>query len=85
MGLALRTVAPEHLMDAAVETVKAVMAKAPLSLMLAKRMVDTALDLDHRTGIRMENLAFSMLMSTQDKLEGTTAFLEKRTPQYQGK
>ena len=84
MGLALRTVAPEHLMDAAVETAKAVMAKAPLALMLAKRMVDTALDLDHRTGIRMENLAFSMLMSTQDKLEGTTAFLEKRTPQYQG-
>ena len=71
--------------EAAVETAKTVMTKAPLSLMLAKRMVDAALDLDHRSGIRMENLAFSVLTSTQDKLEGTTAFLEKRPPEYQGK
>ena len=85
MGLALRTAAPEHLMEAAVETAKTVMTKAPLSLMLAKRMVDAALDLDHLSGIRMENLAFSVLTSTQDKLEGTTAFLEKRPPEYQGK
>ena len=76
---------PEELLERAKEVARTIMTKAPLSLMLAKRMVDAALDLDRRNGISMENLAFSLLMGTQDKLEGTSAFLEKRAPDYQGK
>lgn len=84
MGLALKVVEPEALLESAKEVACTVMTKAPLSLKLAKRMVDTALDVDRRTGIAMENLAFSVLMGTQDKLEGTTSFLEKRSPEYKG-
>lgn len=85
MGLALEVAEPEELLEKAKTVAQTVMSKAPLSLMLAKKMVDAALDLDRRNGISMENLAFSLLMGTQDKLEGTSAFLEKRSPSYQGK
>ena len=32
-----------------------------------------------------EMLALSVLCSTEDKLEGVTSFLEKRTPEYKGR
>lgn len=35
--------------------------------------------------MRLENLSQAILMTTQDKNEGTTAFLEKREPKFQGK
>ena len=73
---ALKVVEPEELLPAAREVAETVMAKAPLSLMLAKRMVDGTLDMDRRSGIGMGTLA---------KEEGTAAFLEKRLPRYEGK
>lgn len=85
MGLGFEVVEPEELLESAKKVARTIMTKAPLSLMLAKKMVDAALDLDRRNGISMENLAFSLLMGTQDKLEGTSAFLEKRSPDYHGK
>lgn len=36
-------------------------------------------------GELLEMLALSTLCSTEDKLEGVSSFLEKRTPEYKGK
>ncbi len=33
----------------------------------------------------LEASLFALLSTTEDKREGTTAFLEKRPPQFQGK
>jgi enoyl-CoA hydratase len=40
-------------------------------------------DLD--SGLLIETLAQALCYSSEDKLEGTTAFLEKRKPKFTGK
>ena len=36
-------------------------------------------------GLELESQAFGLLLSTDDSTEGTTAFLEKREPTFEGK
>ena len=43
------------------------------------------MDTDLRTGQVIERLAQTILYSTDDKVEGTLAFLEKRTAQFRGR
>jgi 1,4-dihydroxy-2-naphthoyl-CoA synthase len=42
-------------------------------------------DADQKTGLLLERLAQTLLYSTEDKSEGTAAFLDKRTPEFQGR
>lgn len=83
MGLLMKVVEADQLTAEAEALTKALMAKAPLSLNLAKKLVNTALDVDRNSGLLLENLGFAVLLDTADKLEGIDAFLEKRTPEFQ--
>lgn len=63
-----------------------VMAKnAPLSLVQAKVAINQGVEVNLATGLKIESLAYSALIPTEDRLEGLLAFQEKRTPQYSGK
>ena len=82
MGLVTEVVEPDELLDTARETAQAIMAKGPLAIQLAKTVIRHGFDVDHQTGILLERLAQSVLYSSAEKAEGTTAFLEKRTPDF---
>ncbi|WP_423446449.1 enoyl-CoA hydratase-related protein [Kocuria sp. KSNUG] len=82
MGLVTQVVEPDQLLDTARETAQAIMAKGPLAIQLAKTVIRHGFDVDHQTGILLERLAQSVLYSSAEKAEGTTAFLEKRTPDF---
>ena len=82
MGLVTQVVEPDNLLDTARETAQAIMAKGPLAIQLAKTVIRHGFDVDHQTGILLERLAQSVLYSSAEKAEGTTAFLEKRTPDF---
>ncbi|CAL8899339.1 3-hydroxybutyryl-CoA dehydratase [Kocuria varians] len=82
MGLVTQVVAPTDLLDTARETARAIMSKGPLAVQLAKTVIRHGFDVDHATGILLERLAQSVLYSSAEKTEGTTAFLEKRTPDF---
>ena len=82
MGLVTQVVEPDELLDTARETAQAIMAKGPLAIQLAKTVIRHGFDVDHQTGILLERLAQSVLYSSAEKAEGTTAFLEKRTPDF---
>ncbi|MDN5632053.1 MULTISPECIES: enoyl-CoA hydratase/isomerase family protein [Kocuria] len=84
MGLVTNVVEPEQLLETARETANAIMAKGPLAIQLAKTVVRHGFDVDHQTGILLERLAQSVLYSSAEKAEGTNAFLEKRSPDFQG-
>ena len=57
---------------------------APLSLVQAKVAINQGVEVDLATGLKIESLAYSALIPTEDRLEGLLAFQEKRAPQYSG-
>ncbi|QDQ00306.1 enoyl-CoA hydratase [Lysinibacillus fusiformis] len=57
---------------------------APLSLVQAKIAINQGIEVDLATGLKIESLAYSALIPTEDRLEGLLAFQEKRSPHYLG-
>jgi enoyl-CoA hydratase len=47
--------------------------------------VDVGLDCSLEQGLRFEAAAFGLTAATEDRREGTSAFLEKRKPAFAGK
>ena len=62
-----------------------VIANAPLALGLTMEAVDAGLDCGLDAGLRLEASAFGVSAATEDRREGTRAFLEKRRPAFAGK
>ncbi|MBG6190348.1 enoyl-CoA hydratase/carnithine racemase [Arthrobacter sp. CAN_A212] len=85
MGLVTDVVPSLDLMDTVRKTADTILAKGPLAVRLAKMVVKHGFDTDQQTGLLLERLAQSLLYTTQDKAEGTAAFLEKRSARYVGK
>jgi enoyl-CoA hydratase len=85
IGLVTQVVPPEHLMAAVRGTAEAILRKGPLAVRLAKLAIQMGFETDIQTGLVIEKLAQAVLFTTEDKREGTTAFLEKRKANFQGR
>ena len=72
-------------MDEAKLMGREIASKAPLATKLAKQAINKAYELGITEGIEFERQLFYQLFSTQDKVEGMRAFLEKRKPEFTGK
>jgi methylglutaconyl-CoA hydratase len=57
---------------------------APLSLKQAKIAIDDGYDRDLKAGLAVETRAYLQLINTKDRMEGLTAFVDKRPPVYRG-
>lgn len=57
---------------------------APIALSLVKEAVRRGLDTSLEAGLEIEADLFGMLVATKDFREGTSAFLAKRKPEFQG-
>ena len=62
-----------------------VLANGPKAIALAIEAVDVGLDCGLEEGLRFEAAAFGLVASTEDRREGTRAFLEKRKAAFAGK
>ena len=58
---------------------------APLAVRLAKFAMDTVLSTDINTGLQVERPVQTILFCTDDRKEGTSAFLQKRKPSFKGR
>ncbi|MFC4770287.1 enoyl-CoA hydratase-related protein [Effusibacillus consociatus] len=85
IGLVTQVTSPAELTASAHATAEAILAKGPLAVRLAKLAIQTGLETDLPTGLVIEKLSQAILFSSEDKLEGTTAFLEKRKPNFKGR
>ncbi len=74
----------EALLDAALDTARAVSANAPIAVRQAKKALDMATQVDLRTGFAFELEAYNRMVPTQDRIEGVRAFNEKRRPRFTG-
>ncbi|MHB2017761.1 MAG: enoyl-CoA hydratase/isomerase family protein [Candidatus Xenobia bacterium] len=73
------------LMAAVRQTADKMLAKGPLALRMAKSLLALSARVDLDSGLVTEALAQALLFESKDKLEGTTAFIEKRKPQFTGR
>ena len=77
---------PKAELDAAVGKLCGKLAsKSPIALAMGKEAVNMGMQADLRTGISIEARCFCMCFGSQDRVEGMTAFLEKRKPVFQGR
>lgn len=84
-GLLNSVVPRTDLMATARRYAERLAANAPLAVQAAKELALRSRDVDLATGLRMEQLFLRLLQDTSDVQEGTTAFREKRAPNFQGK
>ena len=62
-----------------------IMSKAPLAIATAKTVINNGYNLDMKTASALEIEAFTGPFSSEDKIEGMSAFLEKRDANFQKK
>ncbi len=62
-----------------------IIANGPLAVQYAMEAVNRGLEMSQAEGLYLEATLFGMCCATEDKKEGTTAFLEKRPAQFKGK
>jgi len=58
---------------------------APISAMLAKRLINRGSEVPIDVGLEMESIAGGLLFTTEDLKEGIVAFFSKRKPEFKGK
>ena len=85
IGLVERVVPVAQLMAAAQGLARDIAAKAPIALRYAKEAVVSGLGLPLQDGIRLENDLATLLRTTEDRVEGARAFVEKRKPKWTGR
>jgi enoyl-CoA hydratase len=85
IGLVERVVPAGEALKAATELARAIAAKAPVALRYAKEAVVKGLELPLADGLRLEGDLSTLLRTTEDRLEGAKAFLEKRAPRWTGR
>jgi enoyl-CoA hydratase/carnithine racemase len=85
IGLVNEVVQPTDLISRAEAILKKIAANAPIAVKLALEAANKGLEMGQSEGLLLEASYFGLCAATEDKKEGTTAFLEKRAPQFQGR
>lgn len=75
----------EDLLPAAKAMAEKIMVKGPMAVSLAKAAINMGANTDLNSGLLIEKFASTIAFSTEDRYEGTTAFIEKRKPNFKGK
>lgn len=85
IGLVNAVVPQAELVDFSRAWLRKALANAPVAVALVMEAVDVGLDAGLEAGLRFEAAAFGLSSATEDRREGTRAFLEKRSPAFSGK
>lgn len=80
-----KVVPQNELLSAAKEWAGKLAQKPPIAMRMLKTAINAGGNVDLETGLTLETACFSNAFATEDREEGLKAFIEKRTPVYQGK
>ncbi len=84
MGLVDRAVPAGEAVQAALALARDILPKGPVAVRMAKASIDGGMQCDVATGMRVEEACYAQVIPTADRVEGLTAFREKRSPVYKG-
>jgi enoyl-CoA hydratase/carnithine racemase len=85
IGLVNEVTSSAELIARAESIAQKIIANAPLAVQWAMEAVNRGMEMTLAEGLYLEAVLFGLCCATEDKKEGTTAFLEKRAPQFKGK
>jgi len=85
IGLVNQVVPQAKLLDACMEMAGMIAETGPIAVEMAKYAIDKGIETDLATGLAIESNAYRVTIPTQDRVEGLTAFREKRKPVYKGR
>ncbi len=85
IGLVNEVVPPGQLISRAETIAQAIIKNAPLAIQYCLEAVNHGMEMTLQEGLYLEATLFAVCCATEDKKEGTTAFLEKRSANFAGK
>ena len=85
IGLVEEVVPADHLTARVGALARSIAAKSPIALKLIKEAIQASLETPLSEGLRLETALLAIAFSSDDKVEGVRAFLEKRRPQFTGR
>jgi len=85
IGLVNKVTQPQTLLDECMEMADMIGENGPIAVEMAKYAIDKGIETDLATGLAIESNAYRVTIPTQDRIEGLTAFREKRKPVYKGR
>src|SRR5258708_5572010 len=85
IGLVNEVVPGAGLIDRAETILKQIMANAPIAVKFSLEAANKGLETSQSEGLALEASYFGICAATEDKKEGTSAFLEKRAPKFRGR
>jgi len=85
IGLVNEIVPAAELIARAEAILKRIAANAPIAVKFALEATNKGMEASQSEGLLLEASYFGLCAATEDKREGTSAFLEKRVPQFRGR
>jgi enoyl-CoA hydratase/carnithine racemase len=85
IGLVNEVVPAANLIERAETILNQIAANAPIAVKFSLEAANRGLDSSQSEGLVLEASYFGVCAATEDKREGTSAFLEKRAPQFRGR
>jgi enoyl-CoA hydratase/carnithine racemase len=85
IGLVNEVVPAADLITRAEAILKKIASNAPVAVKFALDATNKGMETSQGEGLLLEASYFGLCAATEDKKEGTTAFLEKRAPQFRGR
>jgi enoyl-CoA hydratase/carnithine racemase len=85
IGLVNEVVPAADLLTRAEAILRKIASNAPMAVKFALTAVNKGLETSQDEGLLLEASYFGLCAGTEDKKEGTSAFLEKRAPQFRGR
>jgi len=85
IGLVNEVVPAADLIARAEAILKKIASNAPIAVKFALEVANRGLEMSQGDGLLLEASYFGLCAATEDKTEGTAAFLEKRAPRFRGK
>jgi enoyl-CoA hydratase len=85
LGLVEEVVAPDQALARAMAIAETIASKSPVAVTAAKEATRAAMNVSLSEGLKLETALFQLCFSSEDKVEGVRAFMEKRQASFSGR